>query len=84
MKLNCDMKKRTFLIGSILTIIPIGQPIFLGTAFLLTSAAAIHSLSVLDINSKDTVMSYNVFLYPGKLDSFYTRLDIKALKNLGQ
>ena len=33
----------------------------------------------LRINSKDTVMSYNVYLYPGTLDSFYTELDIKAL-----
>ena len=36
----------------------------------------------LGINSKDTVMSYNVFLYPGKLDSFFTELDIKALKKI--
>ena len=36
----------------------------------------------LGINSKDTVMSYNVFLYPGTLDSFYTGLDVKALKKI--
>ena len=36
----------------------------------------------LRISSKDTVMSYNVFLYPGTLDGFYTELDIKALQKI--
>ena len=33
------------------------------------------------INSKDTVMSYNNFLYPGE-DSFFSELDINALKTI--
>ena len=36
----------------------------------------------LGINSKDTVMSYNLYLYPGILDRFYTGLDIKALQKV--
>ena len=35
------------------------------------------------INSSHTVMSYNVFLYPNiRLKSFYTELDIKALRRV--
>ena len=40
------MKKRTALIGAIIMIMPIGHPIFLGTASLLTGPAAIYFLSV--------------------------------------
>ncbi len=36
----------------------------------------------LGISNKDTVMSYNVFLYPKTLDNFYTELDIKALQKI--
>ena len=36
----------------------------------------------LGISNKDTVMSYNVFLYPQTLDNFYTELDIKALQKI--
>ena len=39
------MKKRTAFIGAILSLIPLGQPIFFETVSFLTSAAVIYSLS---------------------------------------
>ena len=46
------MKKRTAFIGAILSLIPFGQTINLGTASLLTGVAAIYSLSA-NAESKD-------------------------------
>ena len=40
------MKKRTAFIGAILSLIPLGQPLLIGTGTALTSSAVIHSLSV--------------------------------------
>ena len=39
------MKKRTAFIGAILSLIPLGQPLLIGTGAVFISSAAIHSLS---------------------------------------
>ena len=39
------MKKRTAFIGAILSLIPLGQPLLIGTGAALISSAVIHSLS---------------------------------------
>ena len=39
------MKKRTVFIGSILSLIPLGQPLFIKTGFVLSTTGLMHSLS---------------------------------------
>ena len=70
LEVNFDMKKRTAFIGAILSLIQLGQPLFIKTGVFLSSSAVMVSLPE-KVNAETSTFYFNRAYEKGKNGDYY-------------